>query len=89
MVARRRDQLENPELAKVLIGTVYPGMAGYCSSIANTDYFSWTSRFLYPTSWLAWGDTAITPEEGDIVVFNFGAGDSHGWEYCYVGSWRV
>lgn len=35
-------------------------------------------RFLYATSWLAWGTAvADTPKPGDVVVFDFGGGDHH------------
>ena len=34
-------------------------------------------RFLWAKSWLDEGDPVETPEPGDIVVFDFGAGDQH------------
>jgi len=36
-----------------------------------------TERFLWAESWLDEGNPVETPEPGDIVVFDFGAGDQH------------
>jgi uncharacterized protein (TIGR02594 family) len=36
-----------------------------------------TKRFLWAESWLDEGDPVDTPRPGDIVVFDFGAGDQH------------
>jgi uncharacterized protein (TIGR02594 family) len=52
----------------------------YCMTKANiAPVFGSTdvNRFLFATSWLGWGTPVETPVPGDVVVFNFGAGDHH------------
>jgi uncharacterized protein (TIGR02594 family) len=53
---------------------------GYCmakAGIAPVFGATDTSQFLYATAWLAWGTTVTTPQQGDVLVFNFGGGDHH------------
>jgi uncharacterized protein (TIGR02594 family) len=53
---------------------------GYCmdqAGIAPVFGTSDTSRFLYATAWLGWGQPVGIPQLGDVVVFDFGGGDHH------------
>jgi uncharacterized protein (TIGR02594 family) len=36
-----------------------------------------TSDFLWADAWLKWGQPKSTPSPGDVVVFNWGAGQAH------------
>jgi N-acetylmuramidase/Putative peptidoglycan binding domain len=36
-----------------------------------------TDRFLWALAWQEWGDAVESPEAGDVVVFDFGAGRQH------------
>ena len=53
---------------------------GYCMANAGIEPVfgsSDTKRFLWAKSWLDEGEPVSTPQPGDIVVFDFGAGDQH------------
>ena len=53
---------------------------GYCMSKAGVPPLfgsSDTSRFLWAAGWLGWGTPVSTPQEGDVLVFDFGGGDHH------------
>jgi uncharacterized protein (TIGR02594 family) len=53
---------------------------GYCmakAGIAPVFGDIDTSRFLFATAWLAWGNPVTTPQLGDVLVFDFGGGDHH------------
>jgi uncharacterized protein (TIGR02594 family) len=52
----------------------------YCMATAKiAPVFGTTdlTRFLYAAAWLGWGSTVTTPQQGDVIVFDFGGGDHH------------
>ena len=59
----------------------WSGLAvGYCLASAGIEPIFGASdeeRFLCAESWLSEGDAANAPQSGDIVVFDFGAGEKH------------
>jgi uncharacterized protein (TIGR02594 family) len=59
----------------------WSGLAvGYCMASAGIEPMFGSSdkeRFLWAESWLDAGNAAKAPQPGDIVVFDFGAGDQH------------
>ena len=59
----------------------WSGLAvGYCLASAGIEPIFGASdqeRFLCAESWLGEGDAANAPQSGDIVVFDFGAGEKH------------
>ena len=54
---------------------------GYCMAKAGIEPVfgtTETTRFLFATSWLAFGTPVTTaPQPGDVLIFDFGGGDHH------------
>jgi uncharacterized protein (TIGR02594 family) len=53
---------------------------GYCmakAGIAPVFGDNDNSRFLLAVAWLGWGTSVTAPQQGDVLVFDFGHGDHH------------
>jgi uncharacterized protein (TIGR02594 family) len=53
---------------------------GYCMAMSGIQPIFGDKdidRFLWALAWLEWGESISEPKVGDVLIFDFGAGDQH------------